>query len=103
MPRDEQERGDPLGAAGRPESRQRSLADGGAESLLACQSVTSKMLTRLKLFTQEVRTELGKVSWTGRQQLIDSTKVVLVSVCLLALFIWICDVMFSTLLQLVIR
>lgn len=61
------------------------------------------MRARLKTFTQEVRTELGKVSWTGRQQLIESTKVVLMSVCLLALFIWMCDVAFSTLLQLVIR
>ncbi len=61
------------------------------------------MFARLKTFTQEVRTELGKVSWTGRQQLIESTKVVLVSVFLMALFIWICDLTFSTILQRVIR
>ena len=61
------------------------------------------MFTRFKAFTQEVRTELSKVSWTTRQQLIESTKVVLASVFLMALFIWICDMIFSSALRWVIK
>ena len=61
------------------------------------------MLARIKTFTQEVRTELGKVSWTGRQQLIESTKVVLASVFLMALFIWMCDFILSTILRRMMR
>ena len=61
------------------------------------------MFARLKTFTHEVRTELGKVSWTGRQQLIESTKVVLVSVSLMALFIWICDGILTFIMRWVLR
>jgi len=62
-----------------------------------------KALTQVKTFTQEVRTELGKVSWTTRQQLIESTKVVLGSVFLLALYIAICDFILSHTMRFLMR
>ena len=61
------------------------------------------MFARFKTFTHEVRTELGKVSWTNRQQLIESTKVVLVSVALTAFLIWICDGILTFMMQWVLR
>ena len=61
------------------------------------------MFAKIKAFTQEVRTELGKVSWTNRQQLIESTKVVLASVFLMALFIGVCDFVLSTVLRRMMR
>ena len=61
------------------------------------------MISRLKAFAHEIQTELGKVSWTNRQQLIESTKVVLMSVALMALFIWICDGILTFIMRWVLR
>jgi len=49
------------------------------------------MANKVANFLKEVRIELGKVTWSTRQELIASTIVVIVSVILLALFIGACD------------
>ncbi len=49
------------------------------------------MANKVTNFLREVKVELGKVSWSTRNELISSTIVVIVSVVLLATFIAICD------------
>ena len=46
-------------------------------------------------FVSQVKTEMKKVSWPTRDELMSSTLVVLVSTLLLALFIGICDLVLS--------
>jgi len=48
-------------------------------------------IDRLKVFSKEVRVEAGKVSWPTREELRDSTTVVIVTVLLVAAFIGIID------------
>ncbi len=46
-------------------------------------------------FFSQVNTEMRKVSWPSRQELISSTIVVLVTTLFLALFIGVCDLFLS--------
>jgi preprotein translocase subunit SecE len=46
-------------------------------------------------FIGQVRTEMGKVAWPTKQELIGSTVVVLVSTAILSVFIGLCDVVLS--------
>ena len=48
-------------------------------------------IDRLKVFSKEVRVEAGKVSWPTREELRDSTTVVIITVLLVAAFIGIVD------------
>jgi preprotein translocase subunit SecE len=52
------------------------------------------MANKIVNFLREVKTELGKVSWSTKEELFVSTIVVLISVALLAIFIGICDFIF---------
>lgn len=61
------------------------------------------MFGKIKKFINEVISELKKVSWTTRKDLIDSTWVVVVSSFFLGGFIAICDFVLSKLLGLIIR
>ena len=61
------------------------------------------MIDRIKKFAQEVRVELGKVSWTSREELWGSTVVVIVSVILLAVFIGLCDFILAQVIRRLIR
>ncbi len=53
------------------------------------------MANKAANFLKEVRVELGKVSWPTRTELTSSAIVVMVSMLLLAAFIWLCDFMFA--------
>ncbi len=46
-------------------------------------------------FFNDVKLEMGKVSWSTRDELIGSTIVVIVSLAVLSIFIGICDVVLS--------
>ena len=46
-------------------------------------------------FFNDVKLEMGKVSWSTRDELIGSTIVVIVSLAILSVFIGICDVLLS--------
>ena len=46
-------------------------------------------------FFNDVKLEMGKVSWSTRDELIGSTIVVVVSLAILSIFIGICDVVLS--------
>lgn len=48
-------------------------------------------MKKIKEFFQEVVVELKKIVWPGREQVISSTKVVLVSVVLFAAFFGVVD------------
>ena len=54
-------------------------------------------------FVNEVKLELKKVSWSTRHELINATIVVIVSVAILAVFIGLCDLVWSNLINFVIR
>jgi preprotein translocase subunit SecE len=54
------------------------------------------MANKFVNFLNEVKLEMGKVSWSTRDELIGSTIVVLVSLAILSIFIGICDVVLST-------
>jgi len=47
--------------------------------------------------------ELKKVSWTTKQELIDSTWIVFISSAFLAVFIWVTDMVLSKFISLIIK
>ena len=55
------------------------------------------MLEKIKQFLKEVKSELTKVTWTSKQELIYSTYVVIVVSIVLSIFIGIVDMMLSNL------
>jgi preprotein translocase subunit SecE len=61
------------------------------------------MIEHVRNFLSEVKTELNKVSWSTKEELIGATTVVLASVFLLAVFIGLCDFILSRLMSLLIR
>jgi len=65
--------------------------------------VIFKNFAKIKKFILEVTIELKKVAWSTRKELIDATKIVLVSSFFLGLFIGLTDFALSRLLGLIIR
>jgi len=61
------------------------------------------MANKAVRFVNEVKSELKKVSWSSRDELISSTVVVLTTVAILSLFVGICDLVFSRVINLLIR
>jgi preprotein translocase subunit SecE len=61
------------------------------------------MFGKIKKFVVEAVTELKKVSWTTRRELIDATWIVLASSIMLGVYIGIIDFGLSRLLGLIIR
>lgn len=49
------------------------------------------LVDRLRGYVQDVRQEMGKVSWPTRRELLDSTIVVIVAVLIVAAFIGVID------------
>ena len=61
------------------------------------------MIGKIKKFLSEVISELSKVSWSTRQELLGATWVVIVTTAMLTVFIGITDFIFSKLLRLIIK
>ncbi len=59
-------------------------------------------MAKITTFISEARVELKKVNWPSRKELIDSTKVVLITSFLLAAFIGVVDFILSQLITAVI-
>jgi preprotein translocase subunit SecE len=59
------------------------------------------MANKVAAFFKEVKLEMVKVSWPNKDELIGSTVVVLVSLAILSLFIGVCDVVLSTLVNII--
>jgi preprotein translocase subunit SecE len=56
---------------------------------------------KIKKFIGEVKQELGKVSWSSRQELIGATGVVIAITAILAVFIGIIDLALSKVLSMI--
>jgi preprotein translocase subunit SecE len=57
----------------------------------------------LKAFFTEVRTELKKVTWPGRQEVRSTTIVVIVTTIFFGFYLWVLDLGFSQLMSLVLK
>ena len=71
------------------------------ESYQACE--IRKMIEKITKFFAEVVSELKKVSWSTRQELLDATWIVLISSAALGLFISCIDFTLARFLTLMIR
>lgn len=58
---------------------------------------------RIRDYLLEVYAELRKVTWVKRRELMTTTLVVIVFSTLLAGFVFVCDLVFSRLLQLILH
>ncbi len=61
------------------------------------------MANKVAIFFREVKVELGKVSWSTRDELKSSVTVVIASMLLLGVFIWVCDFMFVRVVNIIIK
>lgn len=59
------------------------------------------MANKVTNFFKEIKLEMSKVAWPNRQELIGSTAVVLISLAILSAFIGICDVVLSTVVNII--
>jgi preprotein translocase subunit SecE len=60
------------------------------------------MIERIKLFLSETRTELKKVTWPTREELRESTIVVIVSTFIVTVFVGVVDQILSRIIRLVL-
>ncbi|MBW3671242.1 MAG: preprotein translocase subunit SecE [Acidobacteria bacterium] len=51
-------------------------------------------LTKTKIFLREVRSEMTKVAWPPRREVMSTTGVVLVAVVFFGVYLWLCDLAF---------
>jgi len=65
--------------------------------------LTIKNYAKIKNFILEVKTELTKVSWSTRQELMGATVVVIAITSIVAVFIGIIDLFLSKILSLMFR
>ena len=65
--------------------------------------IRSLDMNKIVKFVNEVKSELKKVSWSTRRELMNSTIVVIVSVVILAVFIGICDLIWSNSINFIMR
>ena len=61
------------------------------------------MIAKVQGFIGEVITELKKVSWSTRRELVDSTLIVIFSTLILGLFIGVIDIVLSKGISLIVR
>lgn len=59
------------------------------------------MANKIANFFKEVKLEMSKVSWSTKDELIGSTTVVLASLVILAVFIGICDIVLSKIVNII--
>ena len=60
-------------------------------------------MNKVAKFIKEVQMELKKVSWSTRSELISSTVVVIIAVAIMAVFIGICDLIWSNGINFILR
>ncbi|MDP2913664.1 MAG: preprotein translocase subunit SecE [Candidatus Omnitrophota bacterium] len=59
------------------------------------------MANKIGVFFKDIKLEMGKVSWPTKDELIGSTVVVLVSLGILSLFIGVCDLVLSKIVNII--
>ena len=57
------------------------------------------MAGKIRQFLEEVWLELKKVNWSSREQLIQTTKVVILSTIIMAIFLFLVDITISAILN----
>ena len=62
-----------------------------------------KGLAGIRQFMIDVRAEMSKVSWPTRQQLMESTRLVLIMTGILAVFLGVWDLFASQLIRFILR
>ena len=60
-------------------------------------------MNKVVKFVKEVQIELKKVSWSTRSELISSTIMVIVAVAIMAVFIGLCDLLWSNGVNFILR
>jgi preprotein translocase subunit SecE len=60
------------------------------------------VLAKTKIFFDEVKTELGKVTWPTRKETIGTTWVVVVIILLISFYLGACDVILTKLMRLIL-
>ncbi len=70
-------------------------AEGGLEPMAVELETQKDVLTRLREYTQEVRAEMRKVTWPGKQEVYGTTVMVILTTFLFGLFFFICDWFFG--------
>ncbi len=60
-------------------------------------------MIKIGTFIGQVRGEMRKVAWPSRPELLNSTIIVLVTTLMLAVFIGLCDVVISRIVNVLIR
>jgi preprotein translocase subunit SecE len=60
------------------------------------------VLAKAKNFLEEVKAELGKVTWPSRKETIATTWVVVVIIFLISLYLGACDVVLAKLMRLIL-
>ncbi len=63
----------------------------------------SQFLQKIVNFIKEARTELKKVTWPNRKQLIGSTIVVMTTVVVVAIYLGLIDLFFSHVVALILQ
>lgn len=58
---------------------------------------------KITMFFKDMVTEFGKVTWPHRRELVESTWVVCVVICLLGLFVLACDQVLSRVLDFLLQ
>ena len=61
------------------------------------------MIGNIRKFVSEVRAEMQKVTWSTREELVGSTRVVLMTMLILSTFIGVSDFILSHALSLILR
>ncbi len=57
------------------------------------------MIKKIQKFLEDVKTEMNKVSWPTREELLNSTVIVIVVSIVFTIFIFLADLVFSNLVQ----
>jgi preprotein translocase subunit SecE len=60
------------------------------------------VLAKVRSFIEEVKTELGKVTWPSRKETLATTWVVVVIIFLISLYLGACDVVLAKLMKLIL-
>jgi preprotein translocase SecE subunit len=85
-----------IARAGDPETAAAIVEDGGTRTM-------RERWDQLVRFLREVRTELKKVNWPPKKEIVGSTIVVIISVFVLSFFLGVVDVTLQKLLNVVLR
>ncbi len=63
----------------------------------------SQFFQKIVQFIKEARTELRKVTWPNRKQLIGSTVVVIITVLFVAIYLGLIDLLFSNIVAVILK